>query len=306
MGGPGREVHEEGLVGHQRLLPAHPLDGVVGQVFGEVIAFLGGLCQLDRRGALVERGVVLVGLGADEAVEILEAAAGRPGVVRAGRAGLPTGHFMALAELRRGVAVQLERLGQRGAGLGADRAVAGRRGGHLGDAAHADRVVVAPGQQRLARRRAEGGGVEAVVLEPVRRQPLGGGRVARGRRRRTRRQSPHRRSARSARWARPWAAAAARSADTSCPGPWRRRWSSPTCGMSGMGRISRWILSWVLMSFAPIDVRSRACPSRAARSLRRRASVLSSLLPHHRQMQAFLRADQVIVIVRALVESGSS
>ena len=179
VGRPRREVHEEGLVGHERLLPAHPLDGVVGQVLGEVIALFGGLVQLDRRGAFVERGVVLVGLGADEAVEVLEAAAGRPGVVRAGGAGLPTRHFVALAELGGGVAVQLERLGQRGAGLGADRAVAGRRGGHLGDAAHADRVVVAPGQQRLARRRAQRGGVEAVVLQPVRRQPLGGRRVAR-------------------------------------------------------------------------------------------------------------------------------
>ena len=123
---------------------------------------------LDRRRAFIERGIVLVGLGADKTVEILEAAAGRPGVEWTGGAGLPPRHLVALAKLRRGVAVQLERLGQRGAALGADRAVAGRRGGHLSDAAHADGVVVAPGQQRLAGRRAQRGGVKAVVLESVR------------------------------------------------------------------------------------------------------------------------------------------
>ena len=40
---PGREVHEERLVRHQRLLLAHPADGVVGQVLGEVVALLGRL-----------------------------------------------------------------------------------------------------------------------------------------------------------------------------------------------------------------------------------------------------------------------
>ncbi len=41
MGGARREVHEERLVGHQRLLLAHPGDRLVGQVFGEVVALLG-------------------------------------------------------------------------------------------------------------------------------------------------------------------------------------------------------------------------------------------------------------------------
>ena len=40
------------------------------------------------------------------------------------------------------------------------------------DAAHAGGVVVAPGQHRLTGRRAEGGGVEAIVLQPVRGQLL--------------------------------------------------------------------------------------------------------------------------------------
>ena len=53
--GAGREVHEERLVGHQRLLLAHPLDRLVRHVLGEVVALLGRLLRLDRRRAFVDR-----------------------------------------------------------------------------------------------------------------------------------------------------------------------------------------------------------------------------------------------------------
>ena len=46
VGHAGGEVHEERLVGHQRLLRPHPVDGVVGQVLGEVVALLWGLGRL--------------------------------------------------------------------------------------------------------------------------------------------------------------------------------------------------------------------------------------------------------------------
>ena len=88
VGGAGREVHEERLVGHQRLLLAHPGDGAVGQILGERVALLGRLRRLDRRGALVQARVVLVGLAADEAVEVLEPRTGGPLVERA-RPGRP-------------------------------------------------------------------------------------------------------------------------------------------------------------------------------------------------------------------------
>jgi hypothetical protein len=102
----GREVDEEGLVGHERLLLVHPVDGVIGQVFGEVVALLRGLLGLHRPGAFVEGRVILVGFTADEAVEVLKTAAGGPLSEGTHRAGLPQRHFVALAELRRGVAVQ--------------------------------------------------------------------------------------------------------------------------------------------------------------------------------------------------------
>ena len=175
VGGPEGEVDEERLVGHQRLLLTHPVDRPVGHVLGEVIALLGGPVGLHRHGVLVDRRGVLVGLGPDEAVEVLEApAAGRPGVEGAHRAGLPHRHLVALAELGRRVAVQLQDLGQGGAGVGPHRAVPGRRGGQLGQHAHPDRVMVAAGQQRLPGRGAQRGGVEPVVLQAARGQPLSG------------------------------------------------------------------------------------------------------------------------------------
>ena len=83
VGGAGREVHEERLLGSQRLLGAHPVDRPVRQVLGQVVALLRRSSRLDRRRALVQRRVVLVVLAADEAVEVLEpAAAGGPRVER--------------------------------------------------------------------------------------------------------------------------------------------------------------------------------------------------------------------------------
>ena len=172
VGRAGGEVQEDRAVGLQRVLAADPVHALVGEVLGQVVALLGGAGGLDRGGALVQGGVVLVGLPADEAVEVLEAAAGRPPVERAGRAGLPHRHLVALADLRGGVAVEPQRLGQRRLGVGPHRVVPGRGGGQLGDGAHADRVVVAAGQQRLPGRRAQRGGVEPAVAQPAVGQPL--------------------------------------------------------------------------------------------------------------------------------------
>ena len=55
VGGAGREVDEERLVGDQRLLLADPGDRLVGHVFHEVVALFGRLLHLDRRRAFVER-----------------------------------------------------------------------------------------------------------------------------------------------------------------------------------------------------------------------------------------------------------
>ncbi len=124
----GREVHEERLVRQQRLLLAHPRAGPVGEVLREVVALPGCAPRLHRRRALVQGRIPLVGLAADEPEEVLEpAAAGRPRIERPDRARLVHRHLVALAELRRRVAVQLERLGERGRGVGPHPRVPGSR-----------------------------------------------------------------------------------------------------------------------------------------------------------------------------------
>ena len=174
------EVDEERLVGQQRLLLARPGDELVGQVFGQVVALGRRLRRLDRRRAFIERRIPLVVLAADEAVEVLEpSAAGRPRVERTGRARLPHRHLVALAELRGRVAIELEGQRERRLGVGQHRALARSRGGDLGDAAHADRMMVAPGEQRLPRGRAQRRGVEARVLQPALRQLVEVRRLAR-------------------------------------------------------------------------------------------------------------------------------
>ena len=181
--GTGREVHEERPVGRQRLLLLRPGDRLVRHVVHEVVAVLGRAPRLERRRVLVDRRVPLVRLPAEEAVEVLEPAAGvRPVVERPDRARLPRRDLVALAELRRAVPVELEDLRQRGAGVRAQRVVAGCRRGDLGDPAHADGVVVAPRQQRGAGRRAQRRRVEAGELQPVGGQALERRRLARTRR----------------------------------------------------------------------------------------------------------------------------
>src|SRR5829696_4076991 len=97
MRGSRRVVHGERLVGHERLLLTYPVDRAVGHVLGEVVAFLGRTVWLHRHLVLVDRRRVLVGLPTEEAVEVLEpAAAGRPSVERAHRAGLPDRNLMHL------------------------------------------------------------------------------------------------------------------------------------------------------------------------------------------------------------------
>ena len=100
------------------------------------------------------------------------------------------------------VPVVLEYPRERGAVARQDRRVAGEAAGELADGAEADRVVVAPGQQRSAGRRAQGGDVEAVVAKPALRHP--GVVWASGSVRRTCSDSRtrRRRSGRAARWGR--------------------------------------------------------------------------------------------------------
>lgn len=76
-------------------------------------------------------------------------------------------HQSGLTELRGRVAVKPEGPRKGGAGVWQDRVVTGCRGRNLGDAAHADRVMVAAGETGLT-----GGRAEPVVWNRLYRRPL--------------------------------------------------------------------------------------------------------------------------------------
>ena len=98
MGRARGEIHEERLVRRERLLELHPGDGLVGHVGHEVVA--GVVRRGDAGHAVIERGIPLVGLAAEEPVEFVEARARRPAVGRSGDADLPGCGLMVLAEER--------------------------------------------------------------------------------------------------------------------------------------------------------------------------------------------------------------
>ena len=109
VGCAGGEVGKERLIGGEGFLLTNPSDRSIGQILGQVIAFLRGFRRFDRGCSLVQCRLPLVIFATDKAVEILESTpAGGPSVKGTDRAGLPNWYFVAFTELRRGIAVQLQ------------------------------------------------------------------------------------------------------------------------------------------------------------------------------------------------------
>ena len=163
-----RVVDEQRPVGRDRLLLVDVADRLVGQRIVERVAALHALRHdhLDAVVVAVEGRRPLVGLRRHEAVEVVETLQRRPAVKRAGDARFPVGHVVVLADPERAVAVLAQDLRDGRRALRDLAGVAGVRGAHLGDHAGAHRVVVAPGDQRGAGRRAQRRGVEARVAQP--------------------------------------------------------------------------------------------------------------------------------------------
>ena len=163
---PRGVVHEPRL---GRVLGAHrvqPFHGLVGEGVGHVeLGAVLALGHADDRVVLRDDRVVLAGLAGEEAPEVVEAPGVRPAVERAGHALQVVGGQVPLAEAAGAVAVALQHAHERRAVLGARRRVPRERARELADGAEADGVVVAAGEQRRARRRAQRGHVEGVVRD---------------------------------------------------------------------------------------------------------------------------------------------
>ena len=164
-------IEEERRVGRRSVEFAHMMDGVVGEIGGEVVAGLADP-RLNRGRVAIEIGRPLVGLAAEEAVKILEPQSDRPLVERAGRAVLVGRNVVVLAEPRRRVAVVAQNPADGGVVRPDDRIVARIAGRQFADHAIADLMMVAPGDQRRPRRRAKGGRVELGVAQAGRRDAV--------------------------------------------------------------------------------------------------------------------------------------
>ena len=159
------EVGEEGPVRRERLLVADPGDSLVGHVGQEVVVRVLG--QFDRVCPVVDERRPLVGLTAQEPVELVEALPAGPAVERTRDAGLPGGELVPLSEGRRAVAVQPQHLGERSHAAGDLARVARERRARLDDGPHVADVVVATALESRPGRRAYGRRVEVVVVEPA-------------------------------------------------------------------------------------------------------------------------------------------
>ena len=117
-------------------------------------------------------GRPLVGLAADEAVELVEAGTRRPTLDRTGDRDLPWWRLVVLAERGGAIAVHAQSLGQGRDAPGAHPGVPWKGGSQLHNRTGVVRVVVVASEQRRAGGAAQRGRVKAVVFQSVRRHLL--------------------------------------------------------------------------------------------------------------------------------------
>ena len=162
-----RPVHEERLVGRESAMPFHPGDRLVGQVFAQMIFRV--VRRLDGIEVLIEPRFPLRRFAGEKAVEIIEAdaLAGRPSRERPHGRGLVRRRVVPFAERGGLVTIFAEHLGERRRCSRDHARIAVPIHGALGDGARPDALMIAPGQQRRARRRTNRSRVEGVVADPL-------------------------------------------------------------------------------------------------------------------------------------------
>ena len=160
MPGAGAQVGEPRLVRRDDLGVADELDGLVGEVGGEVIALFGSRGCLDGVVVVNQFRVPLVGLPAQESIEPLESPRQRPVPLGGGEVGLLQWRHVPFARAVGVVPTLGEYLRDQRGVLGDATTDAGKSLGELLNDRHAHRRRVAAGQQRGAGRRTQCGGVE--------------------------------------------------------------------------------------------------------------------------------------------------
>ncbi len=148
-------IKEEGLIRGEFIELVHVVDGVVRHRSDQVPARLAHI-GMDRGGVANEIArLPLVGFAAHEAVEIIEPHADGPLIEWTGLTGLERGRVVILAKPRGRVAVVLKDRADGRLVPGDDAVVAGITRRDFRDDAKTNRMVVAPGDQGRARRRAQ-------------------------------------------------------------------------------------------------------------------------------------------------------
>src|SRR5262249_43703955 len=163
-----RYIEKEWPIGSDALDLAHPADGMVGEVGGQVVVWITG--GRDEVPVLVEHRVPVVHVAAVETIEIIEPEPVSPTIEWPGCASFPNRRVVVLADPRCHVAVLSKDLAHRSCTVGQDGGVAVISCGRFADHTGGRGVVVATSDERGPRRAAQRGRVEAIVSEPLRRK----------------------------------------------------------------------------------------------------------------------------------------
>src|SRR5580658_3728089 len=178
MTGAWRKIDEERLFRRGCLLLSDPANCLFGHGFGEMPLRV-VMRRLDRRGVLEQRRVPLARLSTLKPVPVAKAFARGPAVEGPVGAELEVRGIMPFAEGGGTVSVALQNLRDARRFSGPLTVIAGEASRHLRDHAGVDRVMIASGEERRTRRRAERCRMEAVVAQALVGQPLKRRRVGR-------------------------------------------------------------------------------------------------------------------------------
>ena len=172
MAGPEREVGEERTIGRRADVIAREGDGVIDEIFGDVVAVLGRGRWIDVVVVVDELWAELVGLSLQEAVEAVEALRQRPIVERARRPGLVHRRKVPLADHVRAETLCAQNFCKSRSRAWDGAAHVGEARVEVRDGSHPDGVMVAAGEHRRPSRRAQRGGVEVHKADATVRKPI--------------------------------------------------------------------------------------------------------------------------------------